>query len=209
MILKCTVDLLGERIGYRRVSSLDQNLDRQDLGHVDKIFEEKISGADRERPQLRAMIDYARDGDEVIIYSIDRLARNMRDLTEIVDELNAKGAAVRFIKNNLHFSRDDDDPSARLQLHIMSAFAEFERDILKQRQREGIEKAKAKGKYRGRKIQYDHGEILRLVETTDMTITQIARDQGCSTKTVYRVADEHFGDSIPIIRARYRLIEDL
>lgn len=199
---------MGEKIGYRRVSSLDQNLDRQELGRVDKLFEEKISGADRERPQLRAMIDYARDGDEVIIYSIDRLARNLKDLTEIVEELNTKGAAVRFIKNNLRFSKNEDDPQARLQLHIMSAFAEFERDILKQRQREGIEKAKAKGKYKGRKVQYDHDEIARLIETTNMTITQIARDQKCSTKTIYRIAGERFDKEIAVVRAKYQLIQN-
>ncbi|WP_306152716.1 recombinase family protein [Roseovarius sp. MMSF_3281] len=198
---------MGEKIGYRRVSSLDQNLDRQELGNVDKIFEEKLSGAFRERPQLREMIRYARDGDEIVVWSIDRLARNLKDLTAIVEELNAKGAAVYFIKNSLRFARDDDDPQSRLQLHIMSAFAEFERDILKQRQREGIQKAKQKGKYKGRKVQYDHDEIARLIETTDMTITQIARDQNCSTKTVYRVADERFDEEIPVVRAKYQLIQ--
>lgn len=196
---------MGEKIGYRRVSSVDQNLDRQELGHVDRTFEERISGANRERPQLRALIDYAREGDRVVVYSIDRLARNLRDLTEIIEELNEKGASIHFIKNNLCFSRNDDDPQARLQLHIMSAFAEFERDILKQRQKEGIAKAKQKGKYKGRKIQYDHDEIARLIETTDMTITQIARDQNCSTKTVYRIADERFDEKLSVVRAKYQL----
>lgn len=196
---------MSQKIGYRRVSSADQNLDRQQIGHVDKLFEEKISAKDRERPQLKALIDYAREDDEVIVYSIDRLARNLKDLTEIVHELNEKGASVHFIKNNLRFSRDKDDPQARLQLHIMSAFAEFERDILKQRQREGIEKAKAAGKYKGRKIECDYNKIAELVETTDMSIADIARNQNCSRKTIYRVAKDFFSEDISVVRARYKL----
>ena len=199
---------MSEVIGYRRVSSFDQNLDRQELGEVDRIFEEKISGKDRDRPQLHELIRYARDGDEVVVWSIDRLARNLKDLTEIVDELNKKGASVHFIKNNLRFSKDENDPQARLQLHIMSAFAEFERDLLRQRQREGIEKAKQKGKYKGRKIQHDHDAIAHLIETSDLTITEIARNQKCSTKTVYRIAEDRFGEDISLIRAKYRLCRE-
>lgn len=174
------------RIGYRRVSTIDQNLARQDLGEVDKVFEEKLSGASaKDRPQLQAMMDFAREGDEVIIYSIDRMARDLRDCLNIVTSLNAKGVTVTFVSERLSFSGNEDDPFAKLQLHLMSAFAEFERAIIRKRQAEGIAKAKAKGVYQGRPATTDVAAIMAM-HRDGHGATHIARTLKVSRATVYR-----------------------
>ena len=172
------------KIGYRRVSSEGQNLDRQDLV-CDKLFEEKVSGAKRDREALSAMIEFAREGDEVIIWSIDRLARDLRDLQDIIQRLNDKGVCVSLLKEKLVFSGGADDAFARLQLQMMGAFAEFERNIIHQRQAEGIARAKARGVYRGRKKTVDENRI-RLMRLEGYGISEIARSVGVSRMTVYR-----------------------
>jgi DNA invertase Pin-like site-specific DNA recombinase len=175
------------KIGYRRVSSVEQNLDRQDLGQVDKVFEEKLSGASsHNRPALLAMIDFAREGDEVIVWSIDRLARDLRDCQDIVARLNDKGVSVLFLSEKLKFSASDDDPFSKLQLHLMSAFAEFERAIIKRRQREGIEKAKARGVYKGRPPSINAGNVAELYQQ-GLGPVDIARALGISRASVYRL----------------------
>ena len=139
------------RVGYKRVSTLDQSTARQLDGiTLDKVFEDKLSGKDRERPQLQAAINFVREGDCLTVHSMDRLARNLVDLCQMVKELTAKGVTVEFIKENLRFTGDD-SPLAMLQLQMMGAFAQFERALLLQRQREGIAIAKTAGKYKGRK----------------------------------------------------------
>ena len=130
-------------IGYRRVSTTDQTLDRQSLEGCEKIFDETESGAKRERPALIKMIEYVREGDEVRIHSIDRLARDLRDLQDIINKINDKGATISFVSERLTFSSTSDDPIAKLQLHMMGAFAEFERSIIKKRQAEGYCKGKS------------------------------------------------------------------
>ena len=173
-------------VGYRRVSSVDQALDRQDLGDVEKIFEEKLSGASAsDRPALRDMIEWVREGDLILVYSIDRLARNLQDLLSIVSVLNAKGVSIRFIKDNLTFPPEGADGASRLYLSILGAVAEFERSIIKQRQREGIAKAKAKGVYKGRKPSIDKERIVALREAGNSTY-QIAEEMGISRMTVHR-----------------------
>lgn len=110
------------KIGYRRVSTLDQNLDRQDIGSLDKVFEEHVSGATaKDRPALQDMIEFARDGDEVVVWSIDRLARDLRDLQAIIQSLIDKGVSVTFLSEKLTFSPSSDDPFSNLQLHLMGA----------------------------------------------------------------------------------------
>lgn len=162
-------------VGYRRVSSIDQSLDRQDLGEVEKVFEEKLSGASAsDRPALQNLIGWVREGDLVVVHSIDRLARNLADLLGIVTTLNNKGVSIKFIKDNLTFPPEGTDGASKLYLSILGAVAEFERSIIKQRQREGIDKAKAKGVYKGRKPTIDKDRILSL------------RDEGYST---YKIAD--------------------
>ena len=172
------------KIGYRRVSSEGQNLDRQDFV-CDKMFEEKVSGAKRDRDALTAMIEFAREGDEVIVWSIDRLARDLRDLQNIIQRLNDKGVSVSFLKEKLVFSGDAEDAFARLQLQMMGAFAEFERNIIRQRQAEGIARAKARGVYKGRAKSVSDGKIVAL-NAKGYKVTEIAEELGINRITVYR-----------------------
>ena len=172
------------KIGYRRVSSEGQNLDRQDFV-CDKMFEEKVSGAKRDRDALTAMIEFAREGDEVVVWSIDRLARDLRDLQEIIQRLNDKGVSVSFLKEKLVFSGDAEDAFARLQLQMMGAFAEFERNIIRQRQAEGIARAKERGVYKGRAKSVSDGKIVAL-KAKGYKVTEIAEELGINRITVYR-----------------------
>ncbi|NCU31773.1 MAG: recombinase family protein [Candidatus Moranbacteria bacterium] len=142
----------GQNVGYRRVSSIDQNLDRQLDGlELDKIFNDKISGAGRNRPGLDACLAYLREGDTLHVHSIDRLARNLVELQRIVEDLNGKGVAVRFQKEALLFdSNIKANAMNKLLFQVMGAFAEFERTLIRERQAEGIAKAKAQGRHCGR-----------------------------------------------------------
>lgn len=173
-------------VGYRRVSSIDQSLDRQDLGEVEKVFEEKLSGASAsDRPALQDLIGWVREGDLVVVHSIDRLARNLADLLGIVTTLNNKGVSIKFIKDNLTFPPEGTDGASKLYLSILGAVAEFERSIIKQRQREGIQKAKAKGVYKGRKPTIDKERILALHDE-GLSTYKIAEAMGISRMTVHR-----------------------
>lgn len=172
-------------VAYLRTSSFEQNLDRQDI-KCDKLFEEKVSGAaTKNRPKLNEMIDYVREGDEVIVWSIDRLARNLQDLQNIIQTLNEKGVTVKFKTENLTFSADSDNPFSKLQLQMMGAFAEFERSMIKKRQAEGIAKAKERGVYKGRKKSIDDKKI-RSLKKGGMKVATIARNLGISRMSVYR-----------------------
>jgi DNA invertase Pin-like site-specific DNA recombinase len=175
-------------VGYIRVSSLSQNTDRQDLGQVDKTFEEKLSGKDTKRPELQAMIGYVRDGDTVLVHSIDRLARDLRDLQDIISALNAKGVAITFLSENLTFRADAEDAFAKLQLQMMGAFAEFERNIIRKRQAEGIAKAKEKGVYKNRKRKptIDYAKVQQL-KAEGLSTYKIAEEMGISRMSVHRI----------------------
>lgn len=172
-------------IGYRRVSSLDQNYDRQDLGAIDKLFEEKESGGNTNRSALNTMVEFARSGDEIVCYSIDRLARNLSDLQNIIKTVNEKGVSIRFISERLTFSADNDDPFAKLQLQIIGSVAEFERNIIRARQASGIAKAKLRGVYKGGKRRINVDKIKALHEE-GLGATLIAEQIGCSRQSVYR-----------------------
>src|SRR6476661_784034 len=142
---------MGHRVGYQRVSTVDQNTDRQlDAVELDKVFSDRASCKDTQRPQLAACLDYIREGDTLVVHSMDRLARNLEDLRRIVRELTGQGVKVEFVKENLTFAGDD-SPMNTLLLSMLGAVAEFERSMILERQREGIALAKAAGKYRGRK----------------------------------------------------------
>ena len=142
--------MLGQRIGYIRVSTLDQHVDRQLEGiEVDKTFIDKASGKDTKRPQLELLMSFVRTGDTVIVHSMDRLARNLDDLRRIVHALTERGVRIEFVKEHLSFTGDD-SPIASLMLSVMGAFAEFERALINERQREGIALAKQRGAYKGR-----------------------------------------------------------
>ena len=141
----------GQKIGYIRVSTIEQNTVRQlDNLQLDRVFTDKCSGKDTDRPQLAEMLKFIRDGDTLFVHSMDRLARNLDDLRKLVDKMTNKNITVQFIKENLVFTKDDKNPMAKLMLSVMGAFAEFERSLIKERQMEGIAIAKIAGKYRGR-----------------------------------------------------------
>ena len=173
------------RVGYRRVSTADQNLDRQELTNVEKVFEEKVSGKDTNRAALNEMIEFVREGDAVVVYSIDRLARDLRDLQTIIQRLNDKGVSVEFISENLTFSANTNDPFAKLQLQIIGSVAEFERNIIKKRQAEGIAKAKERGVYKGRQKKIDDAEIYALTDAGHSQ-NEIAEQMGITRISVYR-----------------------
>ena len=125
----------GQRIGYVRVSSFDQNPERQlDQIQVDKLFTDKASGKDTQRPQLDALLSFAREGDTVVVHSMDRLARNLDDLRRLVQTLTKRGIRIEFVKECLSFTGED-SPMANLLLSVMGAFAEFERALISKRQR--------------------------------------------------------------------------
>ena len=176
-------------VSYIRISSSTQNSARQDLGEVDKEFNEIASGKNAsERPQLKALIDYVRDGDTVKVYDISRLARNLKDLQEILETLLAKGVTVTFKKEALTFSADETNHIAKLQLQMMGAFAEFERNIIAERQADGIAKAKARGVYanRERKPNINYDEVRRL-NKDGMTPTKISLQLNISRMSVHRI----------------------
>lgn len=182
---------MSRKIGYRRVSSEDQNLDRQDLSFCDRVFEEKLSGGNRKRPELEKMLEFIWKGDEVHIWSIDRLARSMSDLLDIIRQIHEAGASIRFISENLTFSgdADKDDPISTLQMHLLGSFAQFERSIIRKRQREGIAKAKSAGRYKGRTPAINRDDVKRRLEM-ELPVSQIAREMGISRTTVYNIASE-------------------
>ncbi|PLW01847.1 recombinase family protein [Corynebacterium ulcerans] len=175
------------RIGYQRVSTVEQNTSRQLEGvTVDKVFTDRVSGKDLNRPQLALAIGYVRDGDTLVIHSMDRLARNLEDLRKIVRELTGKGVHVEFVKEHLTFTGDD-SPMNTLLLSMLGAVAEFERSTILERQREGIAIAKAKGKYKGRKAALSDEQVEELTQRKQAgeSITSLASAFGISRQTVY------------------------
>ena len=178
----------GQRIGYIRVSSLDQNPDRQLEGvSVARAFTDKASGKDTQRPELDRLLSFVREGDTVVVHSMDRLARNLDDLRRIVQGLTKRGVRIEFIKECLTFTGED-SPMANLLLSVMGAFAEFERALLRERQREGINLAKQRGAYRGRKRSLNAEQIAGMKRRIDAgeKKAQVARDIGVSRETLYQ-----------------------
>lgn len=178
----------GQQLAYIRVSSVDQNTDRQlaDTGITfDKTFTDKCSGGSKDRPALTELMEYARTGDTVNVHSIDRLARNIDDLRMLVAGWTGKGITVKFHKEGLTFSDDTSNPMNELLLNMLGAVAQFERAMIKERQREGIEKAKKKGVYKGRKHAVDPQDILKLLNT-GMSVRKVAAALNVSTATVQR-----------------------
>ena len=180
----------GHNVGYIRVSTFSQNLDRQlDEIELDKIFKEKASAKDAKRPVLNECLDYLRAGDCLHVHSIDRLARNLLDLQKIVMELKDKGVSVIFHKENLTFTGNNENPMNKLTLQMMGAFAEFERALIKERQREGIAKAKQKGKQIGRKRSLDEKQIEEIKKRASQgeTKSALAKDYNVCRQTIYAV----------------------
>lgn len=182
----------GQLIGYRRVSSSGQNLDRQDLPKCHRVFEEKVSGATADRQKLKEMMEFVRDGDTVVVYSIDRLARSLKDLEEIVDTLVEQGVSVKFISENLTFSKKSEDAAGRLMLQVLGAIGQFERSLLRARQQEGIEKAKKRGVYKGRAPHVDKKLVWECWEKDpDRSIKDLALVLDYSKSSVQRALAEY------------------
>ncbi len=178
--------------GYARVSTKDQNLDRQltVLEPVcDKVIVEKESGkSTNERPELLNLLSQLRNGDYLITHSIDRLARNTRDLLEIIDSLVARGVTVQFLANSMSF---DNCPQSRLILTMMGAVAEFERGMIASRRTEGIALAKEAKKYKGKQKNKElHNKIIGMLQTGKNTPDEIAKLCDCGRATVFRVKKE-------------------
>jgi DNA invertase Pin-like site-specific DNA recombinase len=180
--------LQGHRIGYIRVSSFDQNPERQlEQVEVSKVFTDKASGKDTERPALEELLSFVREGDTVVVHSMDRLARNLDDLRRLVQQLTKRGVRIEFVKECLTFTGED-SPMANLLLSVMEAFAEFERALIRERQREGIALAKQRGAYRGRKKALSPEQVaeLRQRASEGEQKAKLARELGVSRETLYQ-----------------------
>ncbi len=178
----------GQNIGYIRVSSIDQNPKRQlhDI-QLDRIFTEKVSGKTIHRPELDCLLDFIREGDSLFVHSMDRLARNLDDLRHIVQDLTAKNISVTFVNENLAFTNEE-TPIALLLLSIMGSFAEFERSLIHERQREGIALAKKRGAYKGSKKRLNREQILEIIQRVNSGEKKapLAREFGISRETLYQ-----------------------
>ena len=188
------------KIGYVRVSTKEQNTARQEelmksLG-VDRVYIDKMSGRDTERPFLQEMMNFVREGDSVVVESISRFARNTKDLLELTEELNNKHVQFISQKENI----DTNTPAGKFMLTIFGAVAELEREYIRQRQKEGIEIAKQQKKYKGRPAkQLDtFDEIYQQWKSGNITATSASEQLNVSRSTFYRKVSEHEKNDIPI-----------
>ena len=178
----------GQQLGYIRVSSFDQNPGRQlENLELDRLFIDKASGRSTDRPKLKELLEYARQGDTIVVHSMDRLARDLKDLRSLVEHFTSKDIKVQFIKENLTFSGDDSAMS-NLLLSIMGGFAEFERNLIKERQLEGIALAKKKGLYKGGKRKLSDEQVIDLQKRSQdgEHKAKLAREFGIRRETVYQ-----------------------
>jgi DNA invertase Pin-like site-specific DNA recombinase len=168
---------------------ITQNLDRQLDGlKFDIMFEDKCSGKNIDRPQFDAMMKYLREGDTLTVHSLDRLSRNLGDLRQTVETLTDRGVLVKFLKENLVFKKDSNDHMSELLLNMLGCFAQFERQICLERQREGIQIAKARGAYKGRKPTLSAQQVIDLKALVEKGVskTRVAKDFKISRETVYQ-----------------------
>jgi len=175
-------------IGYARTSTTEQvagfeaQLETLRREGCTKVFQEQVSSVG-DRPQLRACLDYLREGDTLIVTKLDRLARDTRHLLDMVETLTAKGVTLRILSMNI----DTSTPTGKLMLTMLGGIAEFEREMMLERQREGIAKAKAEGKYKGRKpTAMGQSETIRQLASEGLTKAVIAQRLGVSERSVYR-----------------------
>ena len=181
----------GQKIGYARVSSKDQNLDRQLAAlkkeKVFRIFTDTVSGSSTQRPGLDGALNYLRAGDQLIVVSMDRLARSLIDLHRLVDELAERGVSVKFLKEGQTYSLDS-SPVAKLMLGLLGSVAEFERSIIRERQAEGIAKAKARGVYKGRAKVLNEEQVVQAREWVSEGVpkAEVARRFGIGRTTLYK-----------------------
>jgi DNA invertase Pin-like site-specific DNA recombinase len=192
------------RIGYARVSSREQNLERQlellERAEVKKIFSDKLSGKDNNRPQLKEMLNYIREDDIIVVSELDRLGRNNKEITSIMKQIQDKGATLEILNLPSLNGIQDDNLRRLLNNLIIELFkytAENERKQIRERQRQGIELAKEKGKYKGRPLAYSadsnnkqkrvtYEKIVEMLEK-DVPITQISKELDVARNTIYRI----------------------
>ena len=181
---------MTSNIGYIRVSSNNQNTDRQlESIALEKVFTEKQSGkSSSDRPQLQECLSWIREGDTLHVHSIDRLARNLVDLQNLVTTITTKGVTLKFHKEGLAFTGDCNNPMNKLLLQMLGAVAEFERNLIKERQAEGIRVAQSKGVKFGAKPKLSDEQIseLKLLIQAGGKITEVAKQFGVTRPTVYK-----------------------
>lgn len=191
----------GMKVGYIRVSSADQNTERQlENLQLDKVFIDKLSGKDTNRIQYQAMLEFVREGDCLFVHSMDRLARNLDDLRKTVQTLVKKGVQIQFLKENLVFTGED-SPMAVLTLSIMGAFAEFERSIIRERQKEGIAIAQKRGVYKGRSRVLSDAQVDDLIKRVQdgESKTSIAERFNLSRQAVYKYIGRYTTEQRPVL----------
>lgn len=180
-------------IGYARTSTIEQTAgleaqlrDLSKAGCSDKVFQEQVSSVDH-REQLEQALDYIRDDDTLVVTRLDRLARSVRNLVDIIDTLKAKNAHLKILDMNL----DTSSATGELMLNLLASIAQFERELMLERQREGIAKAKRDGKYKGRApTARKHSDTVIRLHANGIGASQIARETGISRSSVYRILDK-------------------
>ncbi len=184
----------GQTVFYIRVSTVVQNTGRQEESakevKASKVFTDKASGKSTDRPELQKAIEYVREGDTFVVHELSRLARNTQDLLNIVDTLEKKGVAFKSVKENI----DTSTPTGKLLLTMLGAIATFERDVLLERQREGIALAKQEGKYKGRKkIEYPENwkEVYDLYKIREVTGVQACKKLGLKKTTFFKLIKDY------------------
>lgn len=180
-------------IAYVRVSSIEQNESRQlealQVHKIDKWFSEKVSAKDDNRPQLKAMIEFAREGDTIFIHDLSRIARNIKDLLNIVETMKSKGINLVSNKERIETS----SPSGKLMVVMLAAFNDFERESILERQREGISIAKREGKYEGRKkiVIKEFEKYYLRYKNRELTKAQLCRELKISRPTLNKIIAEN------------------
>jgi DNA invertase Pin-like site-specific DNA recombinase len=178
-------------IGYARVSTQDQKYSLEDqvaelkAAGCERVYQEEVSSVDSQRLELENALDYIREGDILVVKKLDRLARSVADTVDIQKRLEAKNAGLSILDMKV----DTTTPGGRLQFNLFASIAQFEREVMLERQKVGIAKAKADGKYKGRKPTATEvkNKILEKAHTTKLTRQQIADEVGCGIATVYRI----------------------
>lgn len=185
--------LTGTLVGYGRVSTREQNLDRQEIALKEagciRVFTDKLSGKNTDRPELAACLDYLRPGDTLVVLSLDRLGRSLPDLITIVADLRRRGVGFR----SLHEALDTTTPGGRLVFHVFAALAEFIRELIVQGTHEGLAAARARGQRLGRPPAMDAEMVARarrLLTQPEETVSSIAKLLGVGRATLYRYLPE-------------------
>jgi DNA invertase Pin-like site-specific DNA recombinase len=181
-------------IGYARVSTEDQNLDRQidqlKAVGVKKIYCDKLTGTNTNRPKLKDMLDNVREGDTIIITDLTRISRSLKDLLALTEEISSKGVHIKSLKETI----DTTSAQGKFFFHITAAFSQFERDLISERTKEGLASARARGKLGGRRSKLtdkDKATVKKLYDAKELTVAEICRTYGISRPTLYKATNEN------------------